>query len=290
MQLIRNFSEISKFDVAIAGGKGASLGEMAQANFPIPNGFVILSDSFIYFLENSNLDTQIENIWNSIDYQNEKTLGKASKNIEKLTLAAKIPQDIEDEINKYHQQLNSKFVAVRSSATAEDSSAAAWAGQLESYLNTIKENLLENVKKCWASLFSPRAIFYCFQNNLNHKNIAVAVVVQKMINSQTAGVMFSANPVTSNKNQIILEACLGLGESLVQGLVTPDNFLIDKKSLKIIEKTVNLNTLSDNQVIELSKLAIKIENHYGFPVDIEWAIDSSQQIFILQSRPITTLK
>jgi len=246
MTQIKTFQEISKSDVAIAGGKGASLGEMTQAGIPVPGGFIVTTDAY-----NQPLD--------------------------------------EKEIFAAFDKLEAQYVAVRSSATAEDSGSTSWAGQLETYLNVTKENLIDSIKKCWASIKTARATSYAQSNNIPGDKQKVAVVIQKMVDSQMAGVMFSANPVTSDRNQIILESCFGLGESLVQGLVTPDNFLIDKKSLTIINKNLTLNTLSDNQVIELSKLAILIENHYNFPQDIEWAIDQNNKIFILQSRPITTL-
>jgi len=246
MKYLRFFSEINKNDTVVAGGKGASLGEMTQAGIPVPNGFIITTDAY-----NKPLD--------------------------------------EKEIFAAFDRLETQYVAVRSSATAEDSNNTSWAGQLETYLNITKDNLIESIKKCWASIKTNRALAYAQSNNILEDNQKVAVVVQKMIDSQIAGVMFTANPVTSDRNQIVLEACLGLGESLVQGQVTPDNFLIDKKSFTIINKNITLNTLSDNQVIELSKLAILIENHYNYPQDIEWAIDKKNEIFILQSRPITTL-
>lgn len=246
MGSLKFFHEITKNDVAIAGGKGASLGELINNNIPVPDGFIITASAY-----NQALD--------------------------------------EKEIFDAFDKLNMSRVAVRSSATAEDSKSTSWAGQLETYLNVTKNDLIKSIKNCWASINSPRAISYAKENNIPSDKQKVAVVVQAMVDSQMAGVMFSVNPVTSNKNQIVLEACFGLGEALVQGQVTPDNFIIDKKSLQIIEKNINLNTLSDKQVIDLAKLAIRIENHYHFPQDIEWAIDPNNEIFILQSRPITTL-
>ncbi len=212
------------------------------------------------------------------------------------------------------EKLKAKYVAVRSSATAEDSTSAAWAGQLESYLNTTEKNLLENVKKCWASLFTPRAIFYRFENNLHKQKISVAVVVQKMVKSEKSGIAFSVHPVTQDKNQLIIEAAYGLGEAIVSGQITPDSYVVEKNPRRIIDKNVNVQTrglyrfkkggnewrdipkeLGEKQVLpakelsELSEIIIHIENHYGFPVDVEWAVEKGK-FYIVQSRPITTLK
>ena len=162
MELIKDFKNLSKNDTSIAGGKGASLGEMTQADIPVPGGFVILSNTFEKFLEQTDLNVEIDSILDSVNHKEIHTIEGASEKISALILRAEIPQNIEQEIKKFFKNLNSKYVAVLSSATAEDSVSAAWAGQLESYLNTTEENLLENVKKCWASLFTPRAIFYRF--------------------------------------------------------------------------------------------------------------------------------
>ena len=159
MELLRNFQKLNKNDANIAGGKGASLGEMIQAGIPVPNGFVVLTSAFEKFLEETDLNVEIDSILDSVNHKEMHTVESASEKIKALILRAEIPKDIAEEIQKFFKNLNSKYVAVRSSATAEDSASAAWAGQLESYLNTTEENLLENVKKCWASLFTPRAIF-----------------------------------------------------------------------------------------------------------------------------------
>lgn len=313
MKLIKDFKNLSKYDTAIAGGKGASLGEMTQAGIPVPPGFVILSSAFEKFLEETDLNIEIDSILHSVDHKEIHTIEDASEKIKVLILGAEIPQDIACEIQKFFKKLNSKFVAVRSSATAEDSASAAWAGQLESYLNTTEENLLENVRKCWASLFTPRAIFYRFEKRLNSQKISVAVVVQKMIDSEVSGVTFSVHPVTQDKNQLIIEASFGLGEAIVSGQITPDSYVIEKEPRRIIDKNVQVQNrglyrsgkggnewrdipkeqgekqvLSDKEILELSQIIIQIENHYGFPVDIEWAKEKGK-FYIIQSRPITTL-
>lgn len=320
MELIRNFKQISKKDVKIAGGKGASLGEMIQTGIPVPEGFVILSEAFEKFIneeyvEENDLKVEIDGILNKVNTEEIHTVDQASEQIKALILNAEMPKEIEKAILKEFKKLNCKFVAVRSSATAEDSSSAAWAGQLETYLNTTEKNLIENVKKCWASLFTPRAIFYRFEQKLNKKKISVAVVVQKMIQSEESGISFSVHPVTQDKNHIIIEAGLGLGEAIVSGQITPDSYTIDKQTWKILDITVNeqnkalyRNTkgekgntwkkltkeqankqvLCEKEIIELAKLIKKIEQHYSFPVDVEWAREKGK-FYITQSRPITTL-
>lgn len=207
----------------------------------------------------------------------------------------------------------SLLVAVRSSATAEDSSQAFWAGELETYLNVTKKNLVGMVKKCWASLFTPRAIVYRNEKGLHKAYVSVTVVVQKMIQSEVAGVVFTVHPVTRDKNQMIIEACWGLGESLVGGQVTPDSYVIGKKNWNLIdvnvseqekmrvlkgkigvreipvpEKLKSRQKLDGRQIVNLAKLCVKIEEHYGFPCDIEWAMERNK-FYIVQSRPITTL-
>lgn len=306
------FSELSSKDVDIAGGKGASLGEMTQADIPVPHGFVILSNAFEKFLKETDLNIEIEAILDSVNHKEVHTIENASEKIQALILRAEMPTDIVSEVQKFFKELSAKYVAVRSSATAEDSSAAAWAGQLDSYLNTTEETLLKNVKKCWASLFTPRAIYYRFEKSLHKQKISVAVVVQKMIQSEMSGIAFSVHPVTQNRNQIIIEAGFGLGEAVVSGSITPDSYVIEKNSQKILDKNISVQTralvrsetenvwidlpkekggqqvLTDNEIIELGNLIKQIENHYGFPVDIEWAKENDQ-FFIVQSRPITTL-
>jgi len=310
--LIKNFTEISKTDTEIAGGKGASLGEITQAEIPVPDGFVILSNASDRFLEETDLNVEIDAVLDTVDIKKIHTVENASEKIQAMILSKEMPKDIKTEISKFHKKLDCKFVAVRSSATSEDSASAAWAGQLESFLNTTEKALIENVKKCWASLFTPRAIFYRFEKKLNKDKISVAVVVQKMVDSEESGIAFSVHPVTQDENQIIIEAGFGLGEAIVSGSITPDSYVIDKQGFSILDINVNEQTkalykkskggnewkelkekgkkqvLTEKEIIELSKLIIKIEKHYGFPCDIEWAKEKGK-FYIVQSRPITTL-
>jgi len=313
MEIIRDFTKLGKRDVSIAGGKGASLGEMTQAGIPVPPGFVILSESFERFIKETELIAEIDACLDSVNHEEIHTVEKASEKIKALIMKEEIPKDISKEIIKNFEKLGSRFVAVRSSATSEDSASAAWAGQLDSYLNTTKKTLLENVKKCWSSLFTPRAIFYRFEKNLQKEKVSVAVVVQKMIESRESGIAFSVHPVTQDYNQLIIEAGFGLGEAIVSGQITPDSYIVDKRNFEIIEKNISTQTrgiyrkkaggnewrdipekeggkqvLSEPEIIELSKLIVRIQNHYKFPVDVEWAREAGK-FYIVQSRPITTL-
>lgn len=312
MSIIKTFQEISNNDVATAGGKGASLGEMTQAGINIPNGFVILAGAFEKFIQETDINVEIDSILDSVRTEEIHTVEKASAKIQSLILNAKMPEAISSEIQKSFHDLDVKYVAVRSSATAEDSASAAWAGQLESYLNTTEEMLLENVKKCWASLFTPRAIFYRFEKELNKDKISVAVVVQKMIESEKSGIAFSVHPITQDKNQIIIEAGFGLGEAIVSGSITPDAYVVLKKENKILDINVHAQTkmlcrdsdggnnwielsekgaeqvLNEKEILELAQIVKNIENHYDKPQDIEWAF-SDGKFYITQSRPITTL-
>ncbi len=222
------FTQISKHDANIAGGKGASLGEMTQAGIPVPSGFVVLADAFEQFLKETDLNVEIDSILHTVNHQEMHTVEHASERIQKLILEAKMPEDIANEIKSEFEKLGAEFVAVRSSATAEDSASAAWAGQLDSFLNTTKETLLENVQKCFASLFTPRAVFYRFEKGLHDQKISVAVVVQKMVDSEKSGIAFSVHPVTEDRNQLIIEAGFGLGEAIVSGQVTPDSYVVEK--------------------------------------------------------------
>ncbi len=312
--LIEFFSGISKNDAATAGGKGASLGEMTRAGIPVPPGFVVLAAAFERFLEETDLDAEIDAALDAVNHKEIHIVEHASEKIRALVENAIMPKNIAKEIEISFKKLGAKYVAVRSSATAEDSSSAAWAGQLESYLNTTEKTLLLNVQKCWASLFTPRAIFYRFEKGLHGQKISVAVVVQKMVESETSGIAFSVHPVTQDRNQIIIEAGFGLGEAIVSGSVTPNSYVVEKAPRRIIEKNVSEQTralyrgktggtgwrnlsnavggrqvLSDKEILELSELILRIENHYGFPCDIEWAQEKGK-FYVAQSRPITTLK
>lgn len=310
---IKEFIELSSKDAHIAGGKGASLGEMTQVGFPVPPGFVLLSNAFEQFIEENDLNIEIDSELHKVNHREIHAIEAASERIRALILGADMPKDIADEIKRAFRLLEVNLVAVRSSATVEDSFEAAWAGQLESLLNTTEKDLMSNVKRCWASLFTPRAIYYRFEKNLHKQKISVAVVVQKMIQSEVSGIAFSVHPVTEDKNQLVIEAGFGLGEAIVSGQVSPDTYVVEKESPRILDKNVSSQKqklvqldsggnewrkipdtkakeqkLSDNGIIELAKLIVRIENHYGFPVDVEW-VKEDGKFYLVQSRPITTL-
>lgn len=312
MNFVREFGAINKNDVHLAGGKGASLGEMTQAGIPVPPGFVVLRDAFDRFLEETGLKAEVEAQLDKVNYEDVASVERASRVLHDLIHDARFPKDLEEEILIAFAALDSEFVAVRSSATAEDSSTASWAGELESYLNTTEKNLLGNVKKCWASLFTPRAIVYRMEKGMRETHVSVAVVVQKMIQSDVAGIAFTVHPVTKDHDQMIIEACWGLGEFIVGGIVTPDSYIVSKRTNGIIENytseqdtmlirgehgNVTIDVPADKreapklnakQIESIGTLCIAIEKHYGFPCDIEWGMEAGE-FYILQSRPITTL-
>lgn len=312
MELIKKFEQLSKTDADIAGGKGASLGEMSRSGIPVPPGFVILASAFDQFLQEAEIKADIDSIFEKVNHNDTNSVEMASEKIMSIILNAAASNSIDKEIIKYFNELDTEFVAVRSSATAEDSSTAAWAGQLESYLNTTEKTLIANVRKCWASLFTPRAIFYRIEKDMQATSVSVAVVVQKMVQSEVSGIAFTVHPVTQDKNQMVIEAGYGLGEAIVGGQITPDNYVVSKKDMQIEDRyisdqemmivrssegteeeavpkeKVSMQKIGDKKIIELSKICLAIENHYGFPCDIEWAMENDK-FYIVQSRPITTL-
>jgi len=316
MSFILPLEKISKNDIKIAGGKGAFLGELSKI-VPIPEGFVLPVSVFKAFVDFNDLEEIInKNTKFIFSKLREKTdnrkIEKISADLTKLILSGKVSDEISKEIFLYFHKYKMKYVAVRSSAKMEDGATNSWAGELESYLNTTEKNLIENIKKCWASLFSPRAISYSIEKNLPFESSPVAVVVQKMIQSEISGIVFTVHPVTKNKNQILIESCFGLGELIVGGEITPDSYIVDKRKNLILEIKVNLQEkmmikkgnknvmvkisgrkkhqqkLTGRQIIELAELSQKIENHFKKPQDIEWALKNNK-FYIIQSRPITTL-
>ena len=309
----KNFKQLTKKDVDIAGGKGASLGEMTNAKMPVPPGFVILAGAFDRFLEETDLEQDIKAQLKKVNYNDVNSVDKTSAVIRDLINDASIPKDLQKEFLDEFKKTKAKFVAVRSSATAEDSSVASWAGELESYLNTTEKTLLANIKNCWSSLFTPRAIFYRKEKGLIDSHVSVAVVVQKMVESDVSGICFTVHPVTEDNKQIIIEAGFGLGEAIVSGSITPDSYVLDKRNYSTIDANIakqerkiirclkkgvkwvkvdkreqEKQKLSDKQIVELAKICAGIEKHYKKPQDIEWALEKGK-FYIVQSRPITTL-
>jgi len=276
MKYIEFFKDISKKDKNTYGGKVASLGEMFQAGIPVPNGFGISIEAHREFK------------------------GKP------------FSDEFKSELHDAFKQLNVERVAVRSSAVAEDAGDASWAGQLESYLNTVEEDLEERVRMCWHSIEADHAQDYAKDKKIGENDLLVGVAVQSMVSPDAAGVMFTANPVTGNRDELMIESAYGLGEMVVQGAVTPDNFIVRRPGCEVTHFGISIKermmvykdgknrkvdvpddiadrtTLRETQVQELARLGIKIEKHYGSPQDIEWVIKSGE-FFIVQARPITTL-
>ncbi len=270
------FKNIDSSKSRLYGGKSSSLGEMLQAGIPVPDGFA--------------LSTEVQK-----EFQNKP-----------------FSEKIKSELRSAFKELNLKRVAIRSSAVAEDSADASWAGQLESYLNVEFEDIEENIIKCWASIKSDHAVNYAKDKGLKEDSLLVGVAIQSMIPSDVAGVMFTVDPVTKSNNLMVIEGLYGLGEMLVQGVVTPDRYLVDSNNMKVVEFNIEIKSkfmrfsngqnitekvpkniedrsvLREKQVVELAKLGKKIETHYGTPQDIEWALVNSG-FYIIQSRPITTL-
>src|SRR3989338_642958 len=306
------FSQISKSSVSEAGGKGASLGEMTRAGIPVPPGFVVLASAFDRFLQETEMDEEMEVILKKVKPKDISSVDKASAEIRDMIAREKMPKDLEVEIRNAYRRLRAKLVAVRSSATAEDSKVASWAGELETYLNITESSLIASVMRCWSSLFTSRAIFYRFEKKLHRKPVSVAVVVQEMVQSEISGICFTVHPVTKDHDQMVIEAGFGLGEAIVYGQVTPDTYVVHKKDFSILDINVseqkmaivrsgkaNLHKklgiaaggkqkLAGRQIVELAKLCKKIEEHYRHPQDIEWA-QARGKFYITQSRPITTL-
>ena len=325
-ELVIWFENLRKTDIPSVGGKNANLGEMINVGIPVPPGFAITAYAYKKFIEETGIAQKIYDIINETvtDPTDPKQYEEASKKIRELVESTPMPKEIEESIRTAYRELcrrlnaNDVSVAVRSSATAEDLPDASFAGQQETYLNVKGENeLLEKTVKCWSSLFTTRAIFYRNEKGFPHEKVLISVGVQKMVNAKAAGVMFTINPVTGNPNQIIIEGNYGLGESVVSGAVTPDDFIVDKNTLEIIEKRIAKKTvqyvrdpntgktvhtevpaekqeqpcISDEEIVKLAELGKHIEQHYGKPQDIEWAIDAElpfpSNIFIVQSRPET---
>jgi len=316
--LVLPFSKIRKDDVGLVGGKGANLGEMYSANLPVPNGFVVTAQAYEYVIAYNKLQPEIIKIIRETNFQNQKQLEKASIKIQRMIQTADIPQELVDEIIKSYRTLkvgeNNPLVAVRSSATAEDLPDASFAGQQESYLDIKGDtNVIQAVRHAWGSLWGARAIFYRATKKYDHFKVLLAVPVQLMVQSDVSGVVFSVNPVTRNKNQVVVEAVWGLGDYMVQGVVNPDHYIVNKdgleihsrsfqpqtimeirkfpsgvKKVKVPDALVNRRKLTDAQVIEVAKLAIKVHQHYFFPQDMEFAVEKGK-IFLVQARPITTL-
>ena len=316
MKGIMSIKDLGVNDIPIAGGKAANLGELTAAGFDVPPGFVLTTESYDEFLEHNNLKTVISESIEGIDVDSDAALQEASAKIRNAFEAGEIPKNLESQVLAEYKKLGKgkyPLVAVRSSATAEDLPTASFAGQQDTYLNVSEpSSLLVCIKKCWSSLFTPRAISYRVSKEFDHDKVKLAVVIQRMINSEKSGIMFTVDP-NSELPHIIIEAGYGLGEALVGGKVTPDTYVVDKFHRNILNKRISTQTwklvrgesgeclreeiptdqvksqkLTDSQIEGVADIGNRIEMHYNRPMDIEWAIEDDH-IYVVQARPITTL-
>ncbi|HKL75873.1 MAG TPA: phosphoenolpyruvate synthase [Halanaerobiales bacterium] len=328
MEYIKWFEELDGNDVDLAGGKGANLGELTQKGIKVPPGFCVTADTYKYFIEEKDLDNEIKELIAKVDRHDSNRLSNIASEIRDLIKYSEMPEEIKEEIRKAYKTLNEKVgekteVAVRSSATAEDLPEASFAGQQDTYLYIFgEEELINYIKECWASLWTARAIYYREEKDFDHFKVALSAVVQKMVNSEKSGVVFTANPINNRRDEVMVNSSWGLGEAVVSGVVTPDEFVVDKRNLDIKESNIarklkmivkksgekigtemvnvvdyldkdkiDTTSLSDDEIYELVRMAIKIEELYNSPQDIEWSFDiDTKELYILQSRPITTLK
>jgi len=324
MDYILNFELLDKSSLPLVGGKNASLGEMIKAGIHVPPGFAVTTDSYLGFITDTGIkDTIFQNL-SGLSVDDVEALNNASAEVQDLINNASMSGNVRAAIEEGYAQLCKKCVvetvpvAVRSSATAEDLPTASFAGQQDTYLWVEGiENVIDSVQRCWASLFTPRAISYRIKNNFPHEKVLISVGVQKMVNSRTAGVIFTINPTDGDPSKVVIEGSWGLGETVVSGSVNPDKFVVDKVVMEISEKTVSTKhiqcvydpdsgkvvnvdvepdmqskcCMGDPEIKELVKIAKEIEKHYGRAMDIEWAIDKDfsfpESVFIVQARPET---
>jgi phosphohistidine swiveling domain-containing protein len=310
------FDEIRKDDLALAGGKGANLGELSRAGLPVPLGFVVTTKAYEAFVESNEMGDTIVKLASMPDSEDPKAFEEASQKIHALFSGGKVPEKMAEEIRASYEKLDEDggaAVAVRSSATAEDLAGASFAGQQETYLNVRgEEALLEAVKNCWASLWTARAMAYRARRGIDPATVSLAVVVQRMVEAEAAGVMFTANPANGRRDEAAISAAWGLGEAVVSGQVTPDSIVVEKESGRVISREIadkevmtvytksgteelpvpgarrREPVLGDEAAAALTHYGARIEELYGIPQDIEWAL-SDGELFILQARPITAL-
>ena len=311
--MLVDFIDLKKEDILIAGGKGANLGEMTAANINVPRGFVLTADSYRDYLRDNKIEPIIKK---SIEdaANDENKLLEATASFRQLIKNGEFSEEVRKEIeNKYSMLGENVRVAVRSSATAEDLPDASFAGQQETYLNVRGiDDLLVQIRNCYASLWGKRAVSYRLHQGYDQMAVSIAVVIQEMVESQKAGVLFTVNPVSKKDTEMQINASYGLGESVVSGRVTPDTYIVDKSGeildisigskarqivygekdtieVQVEEDKRNVRALSDDEIVDLVKTGLSIQDHYGRPMDIEWAIRDNE-IYILQARAITTLK
>ena len=318
MKLVVWFREVDRGDIGLVGGKGANLGELTGAGIPVPPGFILTAQAYFRFLEESGLKAEIKGLLTGLNVDDSSELQRVAAAVKEAIKGVPLPADVATEITRAYREMGSGLVAVRSSATAEDLAEASFAGQQSTYLNVKGEQAVVNaVQDCWASLFEARAIFYRAHANFDHLDVGIAVVIQRMVQSERSGVMFTLEPVSGNRDKIVIEALYGLGEAVVSGALTPDMYVVDKASDSFSEISVayqdqqmirnpeagesdeyNIWTpvpaaeasqqkLKDSEIVSLAKLGRRVEGHYGAPQDIEWA-EEGGEMYIVQSRPVTT--
>ncbi|MDR1574494.1 MAG: hypothetical protein LBS37_00680 [Treponema sp.] len=318
MSYLAWFDEIPDGELALkAGGKGASLCRLIRGKLPVPPGFIVTSGAFNFFMEEHGFFDRITKSLEGIDVDNNQQLAGIAQDIRGTITGTKICADLDDAIRSYYARLGvsaNSPVAVRSSGTAEDLDDASFAGQQETYLYvTGEETISHYIKLCWASLYNDRAIFYRKHKGFGERGISIAVVVQRMVAAEKSGVMFTANPITGSRDECMIEGSWGLGEAIVSGIVTPDSYVLGKdggikdifvseketmivrgndgsgvEELEVPEDKKNIQVLSEDELKGLVDLAYRVERYFGKPQDLEWAIEKGE-LFLLQSRPITTL-
>ncbi len=324
MSYVINFQDVDKNSLPLVGGKNASLGEMIRAGIRVPPGFAVTTESYLAFITETGIKDRIYVVLTGLNPDDVQSINDASEQVQNLITGASMSQDIKTAVEKSYSELCDQCsvaslpVAVRSSATAEDLPSASFAGQQDTYLWIQgAAQVIERVQRCWASLFTPRAISYRIKNNFPHEKVLISVGVQKMVNARAAGVMFTLNPTDGDLSKVLIEGSWGLGETVVSGSVNPDKFIVDKVVMETTERTISTKhiecvydpdkeevvnadvdadmrcacCLEDREVKELANLGKHIENHYGRPMDIEWAIDKDlsfpENMFIVQARPET---
>lgn len=315
------FSDVGREDLGLVGGKGANLGELTRAKIPVPPGFVVTADTYFRFIQVNALEPLIKKELFGLDVHDSRQLNERAAKIRQRIIDAPMPRHMAEEIKDAYRELGEGPVAVRSSATAEDLPEASFAGQQSTFLNVVgAENVVLAVQACWASLFEGRAIFYREEAGYDHTKVGLAVPVQRMVQSEKSGVMFTVEPVTSDASKITIEAVYGLGEGIVSGEISPDLYFVEKESLQVVDKTVTPQSrmiaiaegsdgsyeganawrevpedlreaqkLTDAEIRELARIGRAVEEHYGHHQDIEWAYEGGK-FYLTQARPVTTMR
>jgi pyruvate,water dikinase len=318
-ELVLWFKDLTKEDIPRVGGKCANLGELlGRIRVPVPNGFAVSAQAYKAFLEKTGAGKKVAGLLSDLDTADMEALERVSRKIRKYIEGLAMPKKLEKAILEAYGALckdagkKGLAVAVRSSATAEDLPGASFAGQQDTFLNVTRATLLESVRRCWSSLFTPRAIFYRKEKGFSHEDVLISVAVQELLTPEASGVMFTMEPVSGQHDRIVINASWGLGEAVVSGQVTPDEYVVEKAGLRILDKQISKKdrrivsdkkggtkwttvpkskvkkpALSDSDIVRLAEYGVQIENHYGVPQDIEWVVDKESRIFILQARPET---